>query len=169
MVQVIQLPASEDWPDQAIARAREIMEKHESCAQSILVAFMETFGIRDPQVVRAAGAFHGGMMSSLACGIHTGALMFLGLLMGRDNLEAGLEGLMPIVGPTQELLSRMTARLGSYSCKELTGVDFLDLSQAMNFYAAGDNLKCIDRVAQGADVLAAFLKEKKAAGELFRP
>lgn len=168
MVQDIQLPESEDWMDRVKQRARDIMEKHESCAQSILIAFMETFGLHDPMVVRAAGAFHGGMMTSLTCGIHVGALMFLGLLMGREDPEEGLEGLMPIVGPTHELVSRLTQRLGSHSCRELTGVDFTDLNQAMTFYVTGENKKCIDRVAEGAEILAMFLKEKKEAGELFR-
>ena len=168
MVQDVQLPEAADWMDQVKQRAEEIMEKHESCAQSILVAFMETYGIDDPMVVRAAGALHGGMMTSLTCGVHVGALMFLGLLMGRENIEEGLEGLMPVIGPTHELVARLTDRLGSHSCRELTGVDFTDLDQAMNFYVTGENKKCIDRVAQGAEILAAFLAEKKESGELFR-
>jgi C_GCAxxG_C_C family probable redox protein len=168
MVQDIQLPEAPDWMDKAKERARDIMDRHESCAQSILVAFMETFGIEDPMVVRTAGAFHGGMMTSLTCGVHVGALMFLGLLMGREDIEEGLEGLMPVIGPTHELVARLTDRLGSHSCRELTGVDFTDLDQAMNFYVAGENKKCIDRVAEGAQVLAAFLVEKKENGELFR-
>jgi C_GCAxxG_C_C family probable redox protein len=168
MIREIRLPESEDWAARVKQRAGEIMEKHESCAQSILVAFMEELAVDDPMVVRAAGALHGGMMSSLTCGIHVGGLMVLGLLMGRENLAEGLEGLIPIIGPAQELVSRLNRRLGSHSCKELTGVDFTDLSQAMNFYMTGENKKCIDRVAQGAEEIACFLMEKQQNGELFR-
>jgi C_GCAxxG_C_C family probable redox protein len=168
MVQEIKLPESADWISRVSERAREIMEKHESCAQSILAAFMEVLNIDAPYVLRAAGALHGGMMSSLTCGIHVGGLMVLGLLMGREDLEEGLEGLIPVIGPTHELISRLNKRLGSHSCKELTGVDFTDLNQAMTFYATGENKKCIDRVFEGAEEIALFLKEKQESGELFR-
>jgi C_GCAxxG_C_C family probable redox protein len=168
MVREIKLPDAEDWAIRVRYRAGEIMEKHESCAQSILAAFMETLEIQDPLVIRAAGAFHGGMMCSLTCGIHLGGLMVLGLLIGRENLEEGLEGLMPIIGPAQELISRLNRKLGSHSCRELTGVDFMDVGQAMNFYLTGENKKCITRVAEGAEEIALFLKEKQQSGELFR-
>ena len=168
MVEGIRLPESKDWADRVKYRAGEIMEKHESCAQSILVAFMEELGIENPMVVRAAGALHGGMMSSLTCGIHVGGLMVLGLLMGRENLAQGLEGLMPVSVPAHELVTRLTRTLGSHSCKDLTGVDFADMNQAMNFYITGENKKCIDRVVRGAEEIACFLIEKQQSGELFR-
>jgi C_GCAxxG_C_C family probable redox protein len=129
---------------------------------------MEQFGIEDKMVLRAAGGFHGGMMCSLTCGIVTGAMMFLGLLIGRENIEEGMEGLMPIIMPAQELVSLFTKRLGSSSCKELTGVDFTDLNQAIAFQMSGDNKKCLDRMEQGAEELALFLIEKQKKGELFR-
>jgi C_GCAxxG_C_C family probable redox protein len=168
MVREINLPKSEDWAARVKQRAEEIMEKHESCAQSILVAFMEEFEIDDPMVIRSAGALHGGMMSSLTCGIHVAGMMVLGLLMGREKLEEGLEGLIPIIGPAHELVSRLNQKLGSHSCRELTGVDFTDLNQAMTFYVTGENKKCIARVAEGAEEIASFLKEKQQNGELFR-
>ena len=168
MLQEIKLPKSDDWVPRVAQKAREIMEMHESCAQSILAAFMEVLEIDAPDVIRAAGALHGGMMSSLTCGIHVAGLMVLGLLMGRENLEEGLEGLMPIVGPSHELVSRLNKRLGSHSCSKLTGVDFTDLGQAMTFYATGENKKCIDRVFEGAEEIALLLKEKQESGELFR-
>jgi C_GCAxxG_C_C family probable redox protein len=165
----IMLHRTEDWIEQATERARYIMENHESCAQSILAAFMEALEIQNPLLLRAAGGFHGGMMSSLICGIHTAGLMVLGLLMGRENLEEGLNGLVPIIQPAQELMARLNQRLGSHSCKELTGVDFTDLNQAMAFYnISGENKKCIDRVARGTREIALFLKEKQESGELFR-
>jgi C_GCAxxG_C_C family probable redox protein len=168
MIREILLPQSDDWVEHVAERARDIMEKHESCAQSILAAFMEALEIQNPLVLRAAGGFHGGMMSSLTCGIHTGGMMVLGLLMGRENLEEGLNGLLPIIQPAHELMARLNQRLGSHSCRELTGVDFTDLNQAMNFYVSGENRKCIDRVALGTLEIGLFLKEKQASGELFR-
>ena len=168
MVKPVELPQSPDWVERVKRKAFHNMSQHESCAQSILAAFMEELGIEDPMVIRAAGAFHGGLVSSLTCGIHLGGAMVLGLLIGREKLEAGLDGLIPIIVPTQDLLRRLNRRLGSSSCKELTGVDFTDMEAAIQFYAAGENKKCFDRVRDGAEEIALFLKELEASGQLFR-
>jgi C_GCAxxG_C_C family probable redox protein len=169
MVKSVELPNSPEWVDRVREKAFQNMSRHESCAQSILAAFMDELAIEDPRVIRAAGAFHGGVVSSLTCGIHLGGAMVLGLLVGRENLEGGLDGLMPIVVPAQDLVKRLNKRLGSSSCKELTGVDFTDMEAAIQFYAAGENKKCFDRVAEGAEEIALFLKELAEQGQLFRP
>ena len=169
MVKSVELPRSPDWVDRVKEKAFQNMKQHESCAQSILAAFLEELGIEDPLVLRAAGAFHGGLVSSLTCGIHLGGAMVLGLLMGREKLQGGLDGLLPIVVPAQDLIKRLNKRLGSSSCKELTGVDFTDMEAAIQFYATGENAKCFDRVADGAEEIALYLKELEESGQLFRP
>jgi Putative redox-active protein (C_GCAxxG_C_C) len=169
MVRLIELPQSPDWVEKVKEKAFQNMSQHESCAQSILAAFMEELGIEDQMVIRAAGALHGGMVCSLTCGIHVAGAMVLGLLMGREKLQGGLDGLLPIVVPAQDLVKGLNKRLGSSSCKELTGVDFTDMEAAIQFYATGENQKCFDRVADGAEEIALFLKELEEGGQLFRP
>jgi C_GCAxxG_C_C family probable redox protein len=168
MVKEIKLPQADDWVSKVKEKAENNMRRYESCSQSILAAFMEELGIEDPLVIRSAGALHGGLLCSLTCGIHIGGLMVLGLLMGREDLEQGLDGIMPIVMPAQDLMQRLTKRLGSNACRELTGHDFSDLNQALQFYASGENAKCFTRVAEGAEEIASFLKELEARGELFK-
>ena len=168
MITEITVPADPDWPARVRARAHHIVSHYESCTQSIVAAFMEEFGIDDRLVLRAAGGMHGGMVSSLTCGIVSGGMMVLGLLMGRENIEEGLDGIFPIVIPGQDLVKRLEKRLGSTSCKELSGVDFNDLSQAMQFMSSGENAKCFDHVADGAEEIARFLQELSEKGELFR-
>lgn len=168
MVKAVALPESPDWVDQVRKRAFDNMKNHESCAQSILAAFMDELGMNDPMVLRAAGAFHGGMASSLVCGIHVAGLMVLGMLVGREDLGLGLDGLLPIVTPAQDLVKRLDKRLGSWSCKELTGVDFTDAEAAIQFYVTRENEKCFGRVAEGAEEIALFLRELEQGGLLFR-
>jgi C_GCAxxG_C_C family probable redox protein len=168
MITEITLPTDPDWPARVRARAHHIVSRYESCTQSIVAAFMEEFGIDDPLVLRAAGGMHGGMVSSLTCGIVSGGMMVLGLLMGRENIEEGLDGIFPIVIPGQDLVARLEKRLGSTSCQELSGVDFKDLNKAMQFMSSGENAKCFDHVADGAEEIARFLQELSEKGELFR-
>ena len=165
----ISLPQSDDWVERVKERADRTMRKHESCAQCVLGAFMEELGIEDPLVMASAGAFHAGLSTSLTCGIYTGGLMVLGLFMGRDQIEQGLDGLFPIMPPAQELVGRLQKKMGSASCQELTGVDFTDLNQAIGFFGTEEHEKCMSRVAEGAEEIALFLKDLNERGELFRP
>jgi hypothetical protein len=120
-------------------------------------------------VLRAGGAMQGGMMSSLTCGVHTAGLMILGMLMGREDLETGLDGLMPIVLPAQDLVRQLSHRLGGHACLEMTGVDFTDLEAALNYKLSEEHDKCLQRVADGAETIALFLQALDRRGDLFRP
>ena len=105
-------------------------------------------------------------MHSLTCGVQTGGVMVMGLLMGRERLEEGKDGLYPIVFSTQELIKRINEKLGSHSCLELTGVDFTDLRQAAVFSRSEEHHKCFTRVAEGAEVIAEYINELGNEGEL---
>jgi C_GCAxxG_C_C family probable redox protein len=164
----IRLPKGNEWITRVKERAFENMKRYDGCAQVIVDAFMEELGLHDPMVTRSATAFLGGMLSSYTCGVHVAGLMVLGLLIGRENIEEGLDGVFPIAAPGQELIRRLNARIGSHSCRELTGVDFTDLNQALEFHASKEHEKCFARVADGAEEIALFIKELNQKGELFR-
>ena len=168
-VHEISLPQSEDWVERVKEKAGRYMRKHESCAQCVLGAFTEELGIENPMMMASAGAFHAGLSNSLTCGIYTGGLMVLGLFMGRDRIEQGLDGLFPIMLPAQELVDRLQKKMGSASCRELTGVDFTDMNQAIAFFGTEGHEKCMSRVAEGAEEIALFLKNLNERGDLFRP
>jgi C_GCAxxG_C_C family probable redox protein len=168
MITELTVPTDPDWPARVRDRAHHIVSNYESCTQSIVAAFMEEFGITDPLVLRAAGGMHAGMVTSLTCGIVSAGIMVLGLLMGRENIEEGLDGIFPIVIPGQDLVARLEKRLGSTSCQELSGVDFRDLKQAIQFMSSGESAKCFEHVANGAEEIARFLQELSEKGELFR-
>lgn len=160
------IPEGTEWVKEVSQRAENYMRRYGNCAQSIVVAFSEILQIDAPWVSRASSGFLGGMMHSLTCGVQTGGVMVLGLLMGRDRLEEGQDGLYPIALATQELLQRINDRLGSHSCLELTGVDFTDFRQAVAFSRSDAHEKCFTRVAEGAEVIAEMISELRQKGEL---
>jgi hypothetical protein len=168
MVETIAIPRDPAWARKVREKAEKYVTQHEGCTQSILATFMEELGIDDPLVFRAAGAMQGGMLSSLTCGIHSAGMLVLGLLIGRQKLEQGMDGLFPVLVPAQDLIARLNQRLGSSSCRELSGVDFTNLEEAMRFIATGENHRCFTLVADGAEVIATFLQEMAERGELFR-
>lgn len=162
------IPDDPQWPEQMKTTAMDYMKRYDSCTQAILWAFMESLGMKDKMVLRVGGAMQGGMMSSLTCGVHTAGLMILGMLMGREDLDTGLDGLMPIVVPSQDLVRILSRRLGGHSCLEMTGVDFNDLEAALNYKLSEDHAKCVNRVTDGAETIAQFLQSRDRQGALFR-
>ena len=112
MVSQVTVPTDPDWAARVRARAHHNVTQYESCTQAIVAAFMDELGIDDPMVIRAAGGMHGGMVASLTCGIVSAGMMVLGLLIGREKLEEGLDGIFPIVMPGQDLVARLEKRLG---------------------------------------------------------
>ncbi len=162
------VPTDPHWPEQMRTCTTSYLKHYDSCTQSILWAFMEALGIENRMVLRAGGAMHGGMMSSLTCGVHTAGLMILGLLAGRERLESGLDGIMPIILPAQRMVKTLTGRIGGHSCLEMTGVDFTDLEAAMTYKLSDDHARCVDRVGDGARAIAELLQDMDARGELFR-
>ena len=161
------LPEGDEWIARVRDKAFEDMKRYDGCAQVILNAFMQELEINDPLVMRSATGFLGGMLSSYTCGVQAAGLMVLGLLIGREDITEGLDGVFPIAIPGQELIRRLNAKIGSHSCKELTGVDFTDLNAAMAFHASSEHEKCFTRVADGAEEIALFIKGLHQKGELF--
>ena len=167
-IQQIMLPDGDEWITRVRENAFENMKRYDGCAQVIVDAFMKELGLHDPMVTRSATAFLGGMLSSYTCGVHVAGMMVLGLLIGREDIEEGLDGVFPIAIPGQGLMRRLNEKIGSHSCKELTGVDFTDLNRALEFHASKEHEKCYTRVADGAQIIASFLKELNEKDELFR-
>ncbi|MBI4765620.1 MAG: C_GCAxxG_C_C family protein [Deltaproteobacteria bacterium] len=164
----ITIPDSPDWPNRVSEKAFINAKLYGSCTQSIFSVFLEEFQIDDPLLIRAAGAMHVGMLTSLTCGIHSAAMMVFGLVMGRENLKSGHDGLIPIMGPGQHLVGRITDTIGGHSCLSLSGTDFSDLNQAIAFRGSKAAEKCLYRMKNGAGEIARFLQEMSQKGEIFR-
>ena len=164
----VQIPEGTEWIGEVRMKAESYMEHYGNCAQSIVAAFSEVLEIDAPLVIKASSGFLGGMMHSLTCGVQTGGVLVIGMVLGRDRLEDGTDGLRQVVVATRELINRLNHRLGSHSCLELTGVDFTDLRQAAIFSRSDEHRKCFARVADGAEVIATLIKELREQGELQR-
>jgi len=162
-------PDSIKWIERVKNNSFSNYKRYGNCTQSMLAAFLEEFKIESPLLLRSSGALHAGLLSSLTCGIYIAGMMVLGIFMGREKIKHGLDGLIPIIEPGHELMKRLNSRIGSHSCGELTGVDFTDLNQAMEYYCSDEIHKCFNRLSMGAEEIANFLNELSIKGELYHP
>ncbi len=163
----ITIPEGNRWITNVARKARAYKTESASCSQSIVAAFLEVFDRREPMVQRAATAFTAGMFSSLTCGIHAGGMIILGLVAGRDDISDGVDGLLPVLLPAQKMVQRLNQRIGGHACREMTGVDFTDLDQAMAYQGSRESQACAQRVYDGAEEIALVLNELSRSGELF--
>ena len=90
-----------------------------SCAQAVLMAFAEEYGLSRADAARVATAFGGGISHMrLTCGAVTGALMVLGLRFG-----GGPETKPGTYLRAQEFMQAFGREHGSLNCQELIGYD----------------------------------------------
>jgi C_GCAxxG_C_C family probable redox protein len=90
-----------------------------NCAESVLLALMETFDIHSDLAPRMASGFGAGMARcGYACGAFTGAVIAFGLLFGRDKPEDDRANCYSRV---QELEKRFIERFSALDCLTLTG------------------------------------------------
>jgi C_GCAxxG_C_C family probable redox protein len=102
-------------------KAREYMEKYGSCAQSTLLALQDTFGMKDDNVFKAAGAMTGGIGGMQdACGSLLGASLVFGQALGRGIDEfASKEKLLESITASGQLYMWFGKEFGSPTCKDL--------------------------------------------------
>ncbi len=92
-----------------------------NCAESVLLAFMETFDIKCKMAPRMASGFGGGISrTDHICGAFSGAVIALGLLSGRDKPDEDRE---KIYSKVSELEKRFSEEFGTIECTDLLGFD----------------------------------------------
>jgi C_GCAxxG_C_C family probable redox protein len=78
--------------EQIIEKATRLGYENElnyfGCSQAVVSALIETFGVGNADVLRASTAMAGGIARrGTVCGALVGGLMFIGVLVGRDDME----------------------------------------------------------------------------------
>lgn len=91
-----------------------------NCAQSVLSAFAQRYGLDEETAIKIAASFGGGMgRRGEACGAVTGALMALGLARAQATPE-GKEEAYRLAG---EFMRRFEEKHATILCRELVGFD----------------------------------------------
>ncbi len=110
------------------------------CAQAVLCAFREDFGLDEETALRITTGFGSGMgRLCQMCGALTGGYMVLGLKFGKvitDGSKYGTET-ETTYRKVAELARQFEAINGSTCCRELTGLDLSDSEQRARAVSEG--------------------------------
>lgn len=107
--------------DKAAHRSRDLFDSGYYCAESVLLAIAEEKDIESDLIPRIATAFCSGMSRTRGmCGSVSGALMGLGLLVGRSSPNESVE---ESYAATRDLIGMFENRFGSTNCEELIDCD----------------------------------------------
>ncbi len=101
-------------PDERIERARKGAhenDRHSGCSQAVLLSLQEEFGIGNNEVFKAATVLSAGVARhGETCGALIGALMALGLVIGREKME-DTQVYRDAMAPSAELIDRFKEEL----------------------------------------------------------
>jgi len=119
-------------------------------------------GLEDQTLVKAMTPFAGGISTSGGvCGALTGALAFLGSLLGRDEPEKKDDPLM--WKACQEVYKRfekeVVAKWGSVNCRDIAGVDWSNQEEVLAFYKGDGITQCVNNTGKAARILGEVLEK----------
>jgi C_GCAxxG_C_C family probable redox protein len=115
--------------------AQQLLARRYHCAESVLMAVCRELGVENALVPRIATAFGGGMgRSGEVCGAVTGALMAIGVKLGREEPEQSYDEVNAL---TRRFLQSFREQMGSLHCRDLIGTD-LGTPEGLQAYRASD-------------------------------
>jgi C_GCAxxG_C_C family probable redox protein len=129
-----------------------------SCSQAVLAAFSERYGLDRETALKLAQPLGGGIARRADwCGAVTGALLVIGLKLGRTRAEdaASRDRTYAV---SAEFIRRFEARFGALKCRDLLGCDIGTPAGAAE--ASTRRLHetlCADYVSAAADLLEDLL------------
>lgn len=131
------------------------------CAESVVLALAQSQGIESDLLPKAATAFCSGMARSCGtCGALTGAMLGLGLALGRSRSE---DSVQPAYAATQRLIAAFESEFGARDCHELLGCDLGTAEGQATFRAQGLGQRCARYTGRAAEIAAGLIEEIGAA------
>lgn len=158
---------------EAAGKARQYEEHYHGCGQCTLKALLETLGLEDERLFRAASFLQGGFpVENRTCGALMAGAMVISLVRGRERLEEGQPGTSRGMREIVRLTGRFREAFGSTLCSEITGgltagvmnEKLLDLMEKRPelFQEPSQKVveKCVDTVAMVAEAVVDILSEE---------
>jgi C_GCAxxG_C_C family probable redox protein len=143
--------------DEPARMSGEFFQSGYYCAESVLMAIAVHRGVHSDLIPRIATGFCGGMSrTNGTCGAVSGAIMSLGLALGRNSPDESVD---TAYTATRKLLDRFGRTFGSTNCRQLLGCD-LGTPEGQATYRA-DNLivQCRHYTEEATRIALSILSE----------
>jgi len=153
-------------PEDMSKRAVELFKQRFHCSQAVAAAGQEMLGLDEPAVIRAMGAFGGGIASQgSVCGCLTGGIAVLSQLYSRANAEEKESPQM--WRSSYKLVKRfreLTQEFGGIDCRDIAQVNWRDKDAVKQFYGDPESRRqlCTKLVAATAQALGEILEQEKS-------
>jgi C_GCAxxG_C_C family probable redox protein len=127
------------------------------CAESVLLAVADEMGIESELLPKVATAFCSGMGRMCGtCGALTGAMMGIGLALGRSDASQSVQ---PSYSATQRLIQEFEREFGSRDCHVLLGCDLNTLEGQAMFKDQKLGQRCAKYTGKAAEIAARIVVE----------
>ncbi len=151
-------------PEEMREKAIELFLKRLHCSQVIALVGLEKLGIEDPSVIKALGAFGGGIGGTgNICGALVGAASVIGSLYSRSSLEEKENPRMwAATKKVMKNFEELTAEHGGIKCCQIARVNWMDRDQVKDFYGNPESRRqhCIKVVGDTAKALGELLEQE---------
>jgi C_GCAxxG_C_C family probable redox protein len=104
-----------------MTRAASLHEQGYNCAQSVVCAYCDLFGVDENTAFKMSEGFGLGMGMMETCGALSGAFMLIGLRDSKGSANPG-ETKAHTTKMAREMAEKFKEKNGSYLCRELKGV-----------------------------------------------
>jgi len=124
-----------------------------NCAQAVLSAFCEEYGLSRETAYRIAGGLGSGMRSGEICGAVSGAVLVIGLKYGQKTYS-DFESKKTCYEKTEEFLKKYGDANGSIICRDLLGCD-ISTDEGRKTANAKDlyNTVCVEKIKSALTLL----------------
>lgn len=126
----------------------------------------EKLGITDPNVIKAFGAFGGGVASSgNVCGAMLAGVAVISSLYSRGSLDEKENPRMwTLSHQFMDKFTKLTQEHGGITCKHIARINWHDRDQARDFYKNPESRRkeCIKLVGDTASLLGELLEQEAA-------
>jgi len=129
----------------------------------------EKIGAVNEEVVKALGAFGGGIAASGGtCGILIGGVALASSLYSRGNIEGKEDPRMwSMSAKFAKQFEKLSKPFGGIQCRDIAGVNWHDRAAVKSYYSAPDSRRqiCIKLVGDAAYALGVILEEENQDSE----
>ena len=147
--------------NQRVAKAEQLFMQGYNCAQAVVAAYADHYGITEKQALQMSAGFGGGIgRMRLTCGAVCGMVMLEGLQSGSTEIN-DREGKSANYRKVQQLLDTFKQQFGTITCAELlklkkdTPLSYEASERTAEYYR---QRPCVNQVVEAARIFGETLK-----------